>query len=424
MKKQSAILLLLLSTGLLQAQDSTFIASQIYYGIYEDSGNVVKLEFTEENQFTFSEDDINDNSSTLSRYGEGNYKIIEDSIHLYFDHIPRKKSEAKLQLIENDDKLVNINVKVFDENKHFMKGVTLWWQDRAMSTINSPKDFLGETDLVFSKIGENNWLRIEKTGFFISDVKIPKKTKKDLLVEVMLKPKPTQDARDYISSKKLTFLIVSDHEIQFLNNLLLKRDDYFQFDLQYILVEKFNQRRISVGDYIYSTQFPIKEITKGYMDRTFPTLRCYKTSMTTLFCMTPDKIDLLVLADKKEKGLIDIAIQPLIWYSGFEKKFIQKLMGDQPLPISNREEAVSGLINLYNHLNSEKKIILVGVDSKKQNYKLEVHHRSMFYNEESLYRELKIQFDVEGYFKEFTSFNPKVGESSSILGLKYETETQ
>jgi len=222
------ILILMILANMLQGQTIKSLTEDFYW-IDNDTRSIVKFKFEENGKFELIIDSRDDCTSDYIKYGKGNYKIINDSIQIFFDSISTLKSTSKIDSIENVDNIVNLQIKVKDQHGMKLNDLNLSWGKPKKrwgwtTTKFFDKDFNKETQLELRVNKELNYLRVEKKGYYWCIVKLPKRPNKDYSIEVVLRPKPKVRSFQYFSNEENKLRIISECEIQFDENIILKKE--------------------------------------------------------------------------------------------------------------------------------------------------------------------------------------------------------
>ena len=213
---------------MLKAQTAEYLNEDFYWAD-KDTIAMAKMKFRENGNFEFIIDNLYDCTPTYQMYGKGHYNFHEDSIHLSFDSIPTLQSSSNIDSIKNDDKIVRIQINVVDEKGINLNGLNLSWGKPKkrwgwITTKFFDKAFDKETILELKINKELNYMRIEKEGYYWGNIKLPKKPNKDYMVEVILRPKPKTKSFQYFSNEEINLKVISECEIQFNNELILKKE--------------------------------------------------------------------------------------------------------------------------------------------------------------------------------------------------------
>ena len=227
MKIKFIFLFIILTNGL-QAQIANYLIDDFSW-VDKDTFHLVKLKFEENGKFEFIEDEIYDCTPTFAIYGSGDYQIIKDSILLVFDSIPNLESESKIDSTNTDNEYSNLTINVVNEHGEKIKNAKLKWgkpkRKRKWITAQFFEEPFDESiELKFKNNEEVNFVGIEKEGYYWCAIKIPKRPNKDYKVEAVLRPKPMVASRFYYSNIKFKLGILSDCEIQFFFERILKKE--------------------------------------------------------------------------------------------------------------------------------------------------------------------------------------------------------
>lgn len=216
------LVLLLILSNRVQAQ----MAHSSYKWMDKDSTSCMKIAFDEKGEFEFSGRSMFSCITAYFIYGRGKSERIGDSILLAFDSFPTLHSSSRLDSLENQDKIVDIQIKVLDEEGNLMDGLILSWgiAGRKRATFYR-KEFHKTTQLALKRNKKLNFLRIEKEGYYWGAIEMPKKPSKDYRLEVILRPKPRMTSANFISNQVFPLAIISENELELGNGIFFRKEN-------------------------------------------------------------------------------------------------------------------------------------------------------------------------------------------------------
>lgn len=216
----------MICTNIIQAQLVESMTKKSFLYVHSDSASFIQIKF-DQKKFEFIIDNLHDCTPAYLYYGKGSYEIKDDSIQLFFDSIPTLNSISKLDSIPNEDKMLNIQIEINDQNGMDINDLTLVWgiqKKRAWARMKSfNEQFSKGIKLILKPNQKLSYLRVQKGGYYRADIALPQRFNQDYFVKVTMNPKPQVESSQYFSNTEITLKIVSTSEIQ-LDGAILKQE--------------------------------------------------------------------------------------------------------------------------------------------------------------------------------------------------------
>lgn len=221
------VLILIYLANTLSGQIAESVSDEVYF--WRDSQYFIKVNLGSSQKFEFIINDYDDCTPAFAFYGEGSFKIDGDSILFHFDSIPQTKSTSETDSILNEDEIVDIKIRVVDQNGASLEKLTLSWgkpitKGKWTSAAFFSRPFNANVVLQLYKYEKMNFVRIEKEGFDWADIKLPTTLDKDYFVKVTLRPEPEVRSNQYLPSGMVKFPIFSNCEIGSFEGKVLKKE--------------------------------------------------------------------------------------------------------------------------------------------------------------------------------------------------------